>query len=326
MNRLSQLTNCGVLALCFVLASCTSDPATFTTYSHRKGANTGSVDPTMAPKFTDALALNYANSVESIFRAKATGMRYTREASDTALAGLAAFTGASKALGYGAQTIAGLGLASTAIVQLQHIFDAKGRSVAYSEAAERIHAAIKDYVSYNLNNVSEGSLTPNGWTLANIVQSNVDMVDKVLNGHLPTAEDLVQATEPMSPKGATEQDTGTTPRNNISRITATALLPRRFEATTIPPEEKAARDRKNAEVVVQEDAQMPLVLAMRAAKRELVTKGKTIDYGAVLSAGGYEGKYGTTRDGYLLFLEKEPVVPAQIALMAAEADRQRTAP
>src|SRR5437762_12474248 len=140
MSRLSRLRNGGMLGICLILASCSSDPATFTTYTHRKGANAGIVDPTLAPKFTDALALNYANSIESIFRATATGMRYTREASDTAFAGIAAFIAASKTLGYSASTVARLGIASAGIVQLQHIFDAKGRSIAYSEAAERIHA------------------------------------------------------------------------------------------------------------------------------------------------------------------------------------------
>jgi hypothetical protein len=172
---------------------------------------------TAAPRFTDALALNYADSVESIFRAKATGTRYTREASDTALAGLAAFTTAAGTFAYDASTVTGLGIAAASIVQLQNIFNAKSRSNAYFEAAGRIHGAIKDYVAYNLNHVSETALTPNGWTLANVVQSNIDMVDKVLNGHLPTAEDLVQATEPMSPDGATPQAPGTIPRNNISR-------------------------------------------------------------------------------------------------------------
>ena len=203
------------LALALALAGCASDPATFTTFTHRDGQPAGPVSATAAPRYSDALALNYANFVESEFRARASGARHVREGSNTALAGLSGFTAAAGTLAYSASTVTGLGLASGGIVQLQQIFNARARSSAYGEAAVRIHSAIKDYVALNLNHVSETAITPNGWTLANIVQANVDMVDKVLNGHLPTPEDLVQASEPMSVQGATPQPTGSVPVNNI---------------------------------------------------------------------------------------------------------------
>ena len=214
MKRLLRST---ALVLALALGGCASDPATFTTFTHRTGNPTGPIPTTTAPRYTDALALNYANFVESEFRARATGSRYVREGSNTALAGLAGFTAAAGTMAYSTSTVTGLGMASAGIVQLQQIFNAKGRANAYSEAALRIHDAIKDFVALNLNHVSETELTPNGWTLANLVQANVDMVDKVLNGHLPTPEDMMQATESLSPAGATPQRTGTTPVNNISR-------------------------------------------------------------------------------------------------------------
>ena len=208
-----NLTRWTALALCVGLTACSSDPATFVTYTHQK---TGGVfDATRAPQRTDALALNYANSVEGIFRARSTGARYTREGSDTALAGMAAFTGAAETLAISASAVSTMGLASAGILQLRNIFDAKGRSNAYFEAAERIHASIKDYGAHNLNDVSETSLTPNGWTLANVVQANIDIVSKILNGHLPSPEALLQASEPMTVAGARGQRAGTTPVNNI---------------------------------------------------------------------------------------------------------------
>ena len=199
------------------LAGCSSDPATFTTYTHRNGSPSGAPDPTAAPRYSDALALNYANFVESEFRARATGARYSREGSNTALAGLSGFTAAAGTLAYSASTVTGLGMAGAGLVQLQHIFDAKGRANAYGDAALRIHAAIKDFVAMNLNHISDTELTPNGWTLANIVQANADMVNQVLNGHLPTPEDMIQANEILRPEGAMPQRPGTTPVNNISR-------------------------------------------------------------------------------------------------------------
>jgi hypothetical protein len=211
-------------ALSLALVGCSSDPATFITYANQGGTTNAAVDVTKSPPLTDAVALNYANSVECIFRARATGARYTREASDTALAGLAAATAAAGTFSYGTSTVAALGLSSGGIVQLRNIFNAGARANAYADAAARLHAAIKDYVAYNLNGVSETALTPNGWTLVNVVQANIDMVDKVLNGHLPSAQDLAQATEPMHPTGAKPQAPGTTPINNIS---ASGVVPQK---------------------------------------------------------------------------------------------------
>src|SRR5271166_3027728 len=106
-----KFTKWPALAVCLALPACSSDPATFITYTHENGSTTGTLQMAAAPQFTDALALNYANSVESIFRARATGTRYTREASDTALGGLAAFTAAAGTFAYNASTVTGLGIA-----------------------------------------------------------------------------------------------------------------------------------------------------------------------------------------------------------------------
>lgn len=230
MNDRVHSTKQIILATCLALAGCSSDPATFITYTQQKTPATEAFDARRVARRTDALALNYANSVEEIFRARSTGARYTREGSDTALAGLAAFTGAAESLSISATSLSSMGLASAGILQLRNIFDAKGRSNAYFEAAERIHGAIKDYGAHNLNGVSETELTPNGWTLANVVQSNIDIVNKILNGHLPSPEALAQAMEPMTDKGATPQETGATPANNIPAGGLPVAANRRLEA------------------------------------------------------------------------------------------------
>jgi len=62
------------------------------------------------------------------------------------------------------------------------------------------------------------------------------MVDKVLNGHLPTAQDLAQATEPMSREGAKPQAPGTTPVNNIpSGVVPPREVIVQLPAQTLPP-------------------------------------------------------------------------------------------
>jgi len=204
-----------ILPLCAILCGCSTDPDTFVTYTQKKNSGTGKINATKDPQPTDALAFNYANSVEEIFRARSTGARYTNEASNTALTGLSVFSAAAESLSIGASTISTMGLAGAGVLQIGKIFDAPGRANAYFEAAQRIHGAIKDFRAHNLNNVSEQSISPNGWTLANVVGANIDIVDKILNGHLPTPDDLTQASEPMTDAGAFPQKTGSQPANNI---------------------------------------------------------------------------------------------------------------
>ena len=250
------------LIVCLLLGACSSDPETFLTYTQRKTGEGGKFNPQAAPKRTDALALNYANGVEAGFRAKSNGARAARESSDTALAGFAAFAGAAQTLAIGASGVSSMGLASGGIVALRTIFDAKGRATAFGEAAERIHAAIKDYGAYNLNDVSPDYLTPNGWTLANVVQSNIDIVNKILNGHLPAPQALAQASEKMTKAGATRQRIGATPVNNIPAASIgeqTAYLqprittypqPAAFSPKGVPPDVRKGRSALSEQVVL----------------------------------------------------------------------------
>lgn len=274
MKLYSKFTLFLASVLILGLSACSSDPGTFLTYTQQKSKASGNFDPEKIPKRTDALALNYANRVEAMFRANATGARLTREGSDTTLAGLAAITGAAKSLAIGASGLSSMGMASGGIVALRTIFDTKGRATAYGEAAERIHAAIKDYGAYNLNTVSDEYLTPNGWTLANVAQANIDIVNKILNGHLPTPQALEQASEPMSPDGAKPQRTGATPRNNISGsgLTITAMLSRAPRA----PEtiSKSEMERLVNERVIREAAKLKtidFVADLRALARSSAT-------------------------------------------------------
>jgi hypothetical protein len=208
------------LILCLSLSSCSStNPPTFITYTQQKiqqkNKAGGAFDPRQPPRPTDALALNYANYVETLFRSAANGSRFAGEGSDLSLAGLSATAAGAKTLAIGASGVSSLGLASGGIVALRTIVDAKGRAIAYSEAAQRIHSAVKDYGAHNLNDVSEKWLTPNGWTLVNVVQSNIDIVNKIVYGRLPKPQALEQASEKMTSAGATQQKAGIPPVNNI---------------------------------------------------------------------------------------------------------------
>jgi hypothetical protein len=189
------------------LTACSSDPPTFITFAQQRYGSVEKSNYKQVPRLTDALAVNYANGVESIFRARATGARYTREASDAVIAGLSALTAAAGALSWGTTTVTALGLGSSGMAAFTGIFNAKARTNAYSDAAKQIHAAVQQYLlSRGLNSdpqdtdslIPQNGLTATGWALVLTVQTNIDLVDSVLNGHLPSQNQ----TEPSTLPGA----------------------------------------------------------------------------------------------------------------------------
>jgi hypothetical protein len=163
---------------------------------------------------SDVLIMSFADNVMIIFDAKSTGSRYAREASSTAQVALAGIIGASSAFKLGARTIAGLGIGAAGIPELQRIFDARGRADTYEEAANQIRIGIGEYLAFNGPATNE--LTPNGVTLYKRVIANIHLVEKTINGHLPTPQDMAQAIEEMSTKGATPHQPGESPPNNTS--------------------------------------------------------------------------------------------------------------
>ncbi|MDI1313798.1 hypothetical protein [Prosthecobacter sp.] len=187
---------------CLFLGACTL-PGTFVSYAqHERKKQNEYQNATQDAELSDALAFNYANSVASIFQARATGGRYTRETSDTALAGLAAFTAASQTWTISKHSLGVMGLTGLGILELRKIFDSKARAMAYLEASHRIRLSMKDFRAYNLNATNSDRLSPNGWTLANVTMANIQIVEMLLSGRLPSPSDLEQASEPITPEGA----------------------------------------------------------------------------------------------------------------------------
>jgi hypothetical protein len=202
-----------------------------------------------APAVSDGLAINYANSVEIIMRCKATQNRITREVSSTAQIALAAFAGAGAAFHYSATTLTALGLGSAGIPELQKIFDAKGRSEAYNQAAEMIHAGILEYYEHNPR-PSADEVTPNGVTLVKKVSLAINLVNDTLAGHLPTRTEMLQAVEAMSPEGAKKPQTaGTAPVNS----TTNGIVPvQKLKTVEVPgPIPKGLTRPENIQAVVK---------------------------------------------------------------------------
>ena len=100
-----------VLVMCLCNTGCTNtDKLTF--FNYGLNPNPGAAapkDPNKPPAANDALAINFANSMEIIMRCNATGSRITRDVSATAQIGLAAFSGVGAAFNYGTTTLTALG-------------------------------------------------------------------------------------------------------------------------------------------------------------------------------------------------------------------------
>ncbi|MCX6848005.1 MAG: hypothetical protein NTY98_03710 [Verrucomicrobia bacterium] len=215
---------------CFSLSACKL-PGTFVSYAQKERIKTGEYQSaTQDARLSDALAFNYANSVASIFQARATGERYNRATSDTALAGLAAFTAASQTWTVSKHALGVLGLTGVGILELRKIFDSKARATAYLEASHRIRYAMKDFRAYNLNAENSDQLSPNGWILANVTMANIQIVEMLLEGRLPTPNDLEQASEPITPEGAGLGKNRNQVLSNLPAPSLVSTAPRRNEA------------------------------------------------------------------------------------------------
>jgi hypothetical protein len=226
-----------------LLLGCATDKTTFLNYgnSPSNASPPSRSDLKTAPDVSDGLAINYANSIEIIMRCKATQSRITREASSTAQIALAAFAGAGAAFHYGATTLTVLGMSSAGIPELQKIFDAKGRSEAYNQAAEMIHDGVLEFYEHN-SRPSSTDFTPNGVTLVKKVSTAINLINDTLTGHLPTRTEMLQAVEGMSPKGAEKQEVGKAPVNSLTAASSVpvqklkpVILPEPARPGTTPP-------------------------------------------------------------------------------------------
>lgn len=211
-----------VLALAF--AGCVgTDKTTFLNYGIPASSTQPSREEMMeAPRVSDGLAVNYANSIQVIMRCNSTRSRIVREVSATAQVGLAAFSGIGAAFSYGTTTLTALGLGSASIPELQKIFNAKGRAEIYNQAADMIRDGLLDYYSHDTN-PSSTELTPNGLTLVKKVASAISLVDTTLVGQLPSQKQMLQAVEEMSPSGTKVQNPKAPPVNAVHKLTPVVI-------------------------------------------------------------------------------------------------------
>jgi hypothetical protein len=202
--------------LSFAVTACTTaEKYSFTRLGQTYDQNTGQlVNPAEPPKLSDGLALNFASSVATAFRAKFNGTRVANEVATTVQVTLAALAGAGAAFDFGSSAVAALGLSSAGIPQLQRIFMVQGRIDAYQDAVRLIEEAEIEYLALN-QYPSSTILTQNGVTLFQRVTASIHLVEKTLGGRIPSLQDTEKATEPMTQAGAKATLPGSPAFNNL---------------------------------------------------------------------------------------------------------------
>lgn len=197
-----QSCRCLALLLCVALAGCASlDKYSYETFRPDQ------TDPGAGVARSDALALIYADYVAKLLEGRSTGARITREASDSSLAIAGIITTAHETLKISAETLAQIGVGVLIVRELQGIFNARGRSEAFADAAYLIRQAQAEYRAFNPN-PSPTFMTENGATLVRRVDSALYAARKTLIGRMPTLVDLQQAHQKMSEAGATRRGPG----------------------------------------------------------------------------------------------------------------------
>jgi hypothetical protein len=183
--------------------------------------------------------MQYADAVARLLEQRGTGARVTSEVTDSALAVGGALAATQKTLGIAADTVAQVAVGVIVLRELQGIFNARGRSEAFTDAAYLIRQAQSEFRQYNPM-ASPDHMTENGAILISRVDAALHAARKTLNGRMPALRDLQQATQPMTKTGATQRSNGT-PQ---TMFTASGEMPGRTAPTTEQVEQ--AVDRKVA--------------------------------------------------------------------------------
>ncbi len=252
----------------FLGVSCTSSGYSFVRYGQAADPATRRFNPAQDPQLSDILALNYADSVATLLRAKYTGARITREVSSSAQIILAAVAGAGAggAFHLSKDALTVLGLGSAGIPELQRIFGAKERAQLYQDTVRLIEEAEIEYLAYNQRPTTE--LTQNGVTLFQRVTASIHVVEKTLAGNLPSVIDLKKATEPMTADGAVPTAAGTEVFN---------LTPASGDPAMGKSDLAELRGQRHSEVVVMRPPTAPKASApVIRADRTLLERNKAL--------------------------------------------------
>ena len=318
MISLLQAFRCFALLLSVALAGCASlDKYSFETFGRPKQQQEIYANE---PR-SDKLALVYADYVAQLLEGRSTGARLTREGSDSALVVGAALAAAQQTLEISAETIAGIGLGTVILRELPGIFNARGRSEAFADAAYLIRQAQSEYRQYNPN-PSPDYLTENGAILVSRVDAALHAARKSLNGRLPGLLDLQQATQPMTKAGADRESSGT-PQ---TIFTASGVRERVAKAVTLKVREPESVSREEFErlesLLNKQTLELPqnidFVAGLRKIRDSAMTEPeKTALWVTIVADAGLTGKVEPNPNAMNRFFQREATAAQKSALTTA---------
>ena len=239
----------------------------------------------------------------------------TRELSDSSLVVGGALTGAQETLGIAASSIASMGVGMVIAHELQGVFNARGRSEAFADAAYLIRQAQSELRQFNPDPSSE-RLTENGAILISRVDAAIHAARKTLNGRMPGLLDLQQATQPMTTAGARRVSSGVpetmfTASGVRERVTKAQGMTVR-EPKTVSPEEYAALLKKLNELQEDLPVNVEFVAGMRKINdsTKLTPDQKTALWTKIVGDAQLKGNVVETPNAIIKFF-KDTATPAQ---------------
>ena len=312
---LTHFFRCIALLLSVALAGCASlDKYSYETFV-KPPAGDRRFTPAEWPKDSDKRALLYADYQAQLLGGRATGSRVTRELSDSSLVVGGALTGAQETLGIAASSIASMGVGMVIAHELQGVFNARGRSEAFADAAYLIRQAQSELRQFNPDPSSE-RLTENGAILISRVDAAIHAARKTLNGRMPGLLDLQQATQPMTTAGARRVSSGVpetmfTASGVRERVTKAQGMTVR-EPKTVSPEEYAALLKKLNELQEDLPVNVEFVAGMRKINdsTKLTPDQKTALWTKIVGDAQLKGNVVETPNAIIKFF-KDTATPAQ---------------
>lgn len=319
---LAHSFRCLALLVSVTLAGCASlDKYSFETFKRPKHT-TGTYDPTAGPARSDRLALIYADHVAQLLEGRATGSRVTRELSDSSLVVGGALAGAQETLGIAASSVATMGVGMVITREIQGIFNARGRSEAFSDAAYLIRQAQSEFRQFNPK-ASDSNLTENGAILVSRVDAALHAARKTLNGRLPGLLDLQQATQPMTTAGAGRISSGMpetmfTASGVRERVTKAQGMTVR-EPKTVTEEQHQALLKRMAKLEADLLENVEFVTGMRKINdsTKLTPEQKAALWTKIVKEAELQGVVGGTPNAIIGFFQKTATTTQRNALTAA---------
>lgn len=241
------------------------------------------INKTAGIQITDADIFAFTNNVKQAWRNRSQASRtfdVLTGVSRVGLAGAATTVAATKGLGSSGDTIPVLTGIATFIGEIFGLVDPAGRAEAYQDGLKLILDAEAEFVEKVPNGLASGtSLSDAGKGLYKKVVAAIALVDKALQGRIPTKEEVEAATAKIEELGRVPLVLSS---DKIEDLQEGKSIPVRVTRGSPIVEWKSSNPREIVTVKVEDKGESVTIIGKEAGETVLTFKNK----------GGAEAKYG----------------------------------